>query len=85
METPSVRFSRLLLCLASYFSFYFLAFLIFFPTSRYVLSSACPFVCAAAICYSQQGRVLSAMDTTSFVPYPISEFFCFYSLRYFFS
>ena len=37
METPRVRFSCLLLCLASYFSFFvFLFFLSFFPASRYV-------------------------------------------------
>ena len=38
METPWVRFSCLLLCLASYFSFFaFLFFLfLFFPASRYV-------------------------------------------------
>ena len=35
------------------FVFRFFFFLFFFPASR-CLSSSCPFVCAAAICYSQQ-------------------------------
>ena len=53
----------LLLCLAFYFSFFvFLVFLLrvfFFPASRYVyLLRVPPVVCAVAICYSQQVRIL---------------------------
>ena len=49
----------LLLCLASYFSFFFSFFSYFFPPCRYVLSSSCPFVCATAICYSPQVCIYS--------------------------
>ena len=53
METPWVRF----FCLLAFVPFFLLhvfrfSFLIFFPASRYLVSSSCPFVCSAAICYS---------------------------------
>ena len=41
----------LILCLDSYFSFFFSFPFLF-------LSASCPFVCAAATCYSQQVRIL---------------------------
>ena len=56
------------------FSFFF-SFIIFFPCVPVCLSSSCPFVCAAAICYSQKVRIFLLV---SFVPYPISDFFCFF-------
>ena len=77
----------LFLCLASYFSFFvFLFFLIFFSASRYVLSSSCPFVCAAVICYSQQVRILQYVFflLVSFVPYPILKLFFFLFVQHFF-
>ena len=47
----------MLLCLASYFSFFvFLFFLFLFFSCIPVCLSSCPLVCAAAICYSQQVR-----------------------------
>ena len=52
------------------------------------LSSSCPFACAATICYSQQVRILQYvffLCFVSFVPYPISELFCFLLVQYFFS
>ena len=40
------------------FVFRFSFFLLFFPCIPVCLSCLCPFVCAAAICYSQQVRIL---------------------------
>ena len=68
----------LLLCLASYFAFSFLSFLTISCTPV-CLSSSCPFVCTAAIYYSQQVRILwyvFFLLVVSFVPYLISELFC---------
>ena len=39
------------------FVFVFLFFSYFSPASRYVYLTSCPFVCATAICYSQQVRI----------------------------
>ena len=87
METPWVQFYCLLLYLASYFSFFVFLFFLFFSRIPVSLSSSCPFVCAAAICYSQQVRILSYVFfllVVSLVPYPISEFFCFSFVQFFF-
>ena len=78
----------LLLCLASHFSF-FAVFFLFFSCIPVCLSYWCPYVCAAAICYSQQVRtslivrVLSACSVIC-TP-PLLRFFCFFfRLVYFF-
>ena len=62
------------------------SFLIFFPCISVCLSSSCPFICAAAICYSQQVRILYYVFflLVSFVPYPIWELFCFFIRLVFF-
>ena len=51
-----------------------------------VCLSSCPFVSAAAICYSQQVRILCYVFLllVSFVPYPISKFFGFHSSSFVF-
>ena len=73
-------FSCLLAFVPCFLLFVFLFFL-FFPCIPVCSSSSCLFVCAAAICYSQQVRILKYVFflLVSFVPYPISEIFCFYS------
>ena len=78
------------MCLASYFSFFVFIFFLFliFSCIPVCLSSSCPFVCAAAICYSQQVRIYS---TCSFClchlyPTPSRIFILFYEgTRYSFS
>ena len=66
------------------FRFSFLPFLIFLHCI--LCLSSCPFVCAAAICHSQQVRILEYVLFlfVPFVPYPISEFFRFHSFSIFF-
>ena len=73
-------------CLASYFSFsVILVFLfLFFSCIPVCLSSSCPFVCAAAICYSQQVRTVF-YSTCSFClllchlyPIPSRNYFVFF-------
>ena len=88
METPSVRFSSLLLCLASFFSFFlflsFLSSLFLFPCTPGMFIFV-P-LCAAAICYSQllsEGtyfivRVLSAGQLCRLYPTPSRNYFVFY-------
>ena len=63
------------------FSFLFL----FFSCIPVCLSSSCLFVCSAAICYSQQVRILWYVFflLVSFVPKPMSELFCFCSFSLF--
>ena len=69
--------------------FVFLFFLfLFFPLIPVCLSSSCPFVCAAAICYSQQVRILYC-STRSFClchlhRTPSRNYFVFYSFSFFF-
>ena len=86
METPCVRvlacFFRALLPTSSFFVF--LSFPFFFRCVPVCLSSSCPFVCAAAICYSQQVRT-SFYSTCSFclcrlypTPSRNSFVFCFF-------
>ena len=67
---PTFRFSFLF----SFFSYFFS------PCIPVCLSSSCPFGRAAAICYSQQVRILQYVFflLVSSAPYPISEFFCFF-------
>ena len=63
IETPWVRFFCLLLFVCALlptliFVFRFSFLIVFFPASRYVYRLSFSFVCAAAICYSQQVRIL---------------------------
>ena len=93
MKTPFVRFSCLpapVPCFLLFFSLFFLFFLfflfLFFSCIPVCLSPSCPFVCAAAICYSQQVRIYS---TCSFClchlyPTPSRNSFVFYSFSFFF-
>ena len=59
----------------------FFSFLIFFPCIPVCLSSLCPFVCAATICYSQQVRILQYVFflLVSSYPTPSRNSFVFYS------
>ena len=81
METPWVRFSCFLAFVPCFLLFVFRFSFLIFSCIPVCLSYSCPFVCAAAICYSQKVRILWSVFFLlgSFVPYPISEFFCFYS------
>ena len=67
---PTFRFSFLF----SFFSYFFS------PCILVCLSSSCPFGRAAAICYSQQVRILQYVFflLVSFVSYLISKLSCFY-------
>ena len=68
------------------FSFFFSFFSSFFPCISACLSPSCLIVCAAAICYSQQVRILQYVFflLVSFAPHPIAEFFCFFFVSFFF-
>ena len=50
-------------------------------------TSSCPFVCAADICYSQQVHIFNLFVfflLVAIVPYPISEFSCFFFCFFFY-
>ena len=90
METPWVRFSCLLLCLASYFSFFvFLLFSCFFTYVPVCLSSSCPLrlcnshlLLSASTCFVV--RVLSASVICTLPHLGILLFFlfvCFFFFR----
>ena len=75
-----------LLAFVPCFLLFVFLFFLFFPCIPVCSSSSCLFVCAAAICYSQQVRIFKYVFflLVSFVPYPISELFWFSSFSTFF-
>ena len=90
LTRPGRVFSDLVYHIISYAYILFLAIVLsfFFSCIPVCSASSCPFVCAAAICYSQQVRILYC-STRSFClchlhRTPSRNYFVFYSFSFFF-